>query len=123
MPFDISAPQNDVPEGTYKAILESVEIIPTMYGDSRRWNFLADVNGVGTPITGITSMNTGPRSSAFKWLAALLKREPATGEHIDDPIGSTVLIKVETNVKNGFPKITELAPYVDAQTLIDGVPR
>jgi hypothetical protein len=49
------------------------------------WTFLAQYNGTDVELTATSSTNTGPKSKAGKWAAALLGRAP-TDEEIDDDL-------------------------------------
>lgn len=131
MPFTVSSGQkaDQVAVGTYPATLEAVNIV-NLVGfsgvatDFHEWHFLANVNGELTPISGLTSMFTGPASKTNKWLAALLRRELKAGEQLDDPIGQQCLVVVGIN-KKGYSNVTDVlpAPQQEMSDLIPGVPR
>lgn len=124
MPFEIPQSQ-DIPPGTYKAILEKVEErTGGKFGDGnfRVWDWIVDVNGKGELLSVSTSMNTGPRSTSYAWLTALLGRAPQAGEKIDDPTGKQVLLTIGKK-DNGFPKVEAVSPYVDPQQTVPGIPR
>jgi len=70
----------------------------------------------------LTSANTGPQSTSYARLTALLGRAPKSGETIQDPTGSRVLLTITKNEK-GFPKVVAIAPYSDPQQVLEGVPR
>lgn len=124
MPFTISEGIN-IPDGQYLATLESVEVTNEGGFDGkgfRTWNWLVDVGGELTPLSAVTSHNTGPKSKAYKWLSALLRRPLLAGEQLDDPIGARVTITIGRNEK-GYASITGMAPFNAAETVMDGVPR
>ena len=133
MPFTVgSNTKGDVPAGTYTATLESISITNIVSSfspagkDMREWHFLANVNGELKPISGLTSLSTGPASKSYRFLEALLRRPLKAGEAIDDPVGQQVTIVVGMNAK-GYPQVTDLLPanVPDTTTLPDGsvIPR
>ena len=122
MPFEI--PQGvQIDPGTYRAQLEKVEPYthPT-YGDGRKWHWIVDVEGEATPLSVITSGNTGPQSKSYQWLTALLGRSPQAGETIQDPTGKTVLLAIGKNEK-GFPKVDSVMSLVEPTQVEAGIPR
>lgn len=123
MPFTITQNGPNIPDGTYKAQLLRVEDgIPTAFGTARAWYFLVDVDGTGEELKQLTSENTGPSSKSYKWLTALLGREPQVGETLEDPTGKTVLADIERN-KKGFPAIGEMRAIVEPTQVEAGIPR
>jgi hypothetical protein len=131
MPFEIEAGGVDIPDGTYKATLEKVEVTQGTFngkaGDIRIWHFLADVAGELTPISSTSSMGTGPKTKAFAWLTALNGAAPQIGTTVEDPIGKMVLLTVGHTDHQGnptqFPKIKQLTQYVEPAQAVAGVPR
>jgi hypothetical protein len=121
MPFTITG-STEIPEGTYLGTLEKVEVGNSSFGDYRKWSFLIDVNGTLTPITAVTSMNTGPQAKAYRWLSAILRKPLKAGETLDDPVGQKAMITVGENAK-GFPTIIAVEPYEDPTQVIPGIPR
>lgn len=127
MPFTISEGIN-IPDGQYLATLESVEVENTGGFDGtgfRTWNWLVDVNGEMTPLSAVTSHNTGPKSKAYAWLTALLRRPLLAGEQLDDPVGQRVMITIGRNAK-GYASITGVAAFGDEGNAIAenlGIPR
>lgn len=122
MPFEISGGTSITP-GTYKGQLMRVESgVPTSFGNARKWYWLVDVNGQGQELSVLTSENTGPQSKAYRWLTALLGREPQAGERIEDPTGKTVMLTVGTNAK-GFATIEGVTAIVEPQQIEAGIPR
>ena len=130
MPFEITSGSNkDIAPGTYKATLTEVSIKETesppgsgTITQYRLWDFLADVNGQLTPVSGTSSLNTGPKSKAYQWLTALIGKAPQAGETIEDPIGKMVLLTISRK-DNGFPKIDLLTAYVEPVQTEAGIPR
>lgn len=126
MPFEITgggAP--DIADGTYPAVLESVEELEGgQYGRYRKWHWLVENNGQITPLSTMTSANTGPNTVSFKYLTALLGTAPKVGERIEDPTGTRVLLTLQKNEK-GWPKIVDdgVQPYTEPQQVLPGVPR
>ena len=123
MPFEISsggAP--DIDDGTYPAVLEAVTEDEGQYGRFRQWVWLVEHDGKVTSLGTRTSANTGPGSVSFKYLTALLGKEPQVGERYEDPIGNRVLLTLQKNEK-GWPKIKEAAAYSEPQQVMPGVPR
>lgn len=119
MPFTIGS---TIPDGTYRGTLESVDEEAGNFGPMRKWHWLLDVGGTLTPYTQFTPATTGTGTISYKQLSVLLGRAPQSGEVIADPTGVTVLVTIKSNDK-GVPKVEGLAPYVEPQTTIDGVPR
>ena len=108
----------DIPEGTYKAVLQSLTVKHSQKNDNDfyAWDFkLAN----GSVVGGSSSMNTGSRSKAGKWGRALLGREAKQGEKADLR-GKPCLVKVEIN-DDGWPKVTDvMAPMTEMK--LDTVP-
>lgn len=126
MPFTIQAPQVEIADGTYPAMLQGVTTepsrTPSIPGDARKWTFLVEHDGKVDPIDALSSTGTGPKTKAYKWLTVLLGRAPQAGEVIEDPTGVRVLVQIIHN-EAGFPKIENLLPYVEPQQTLPGVPR
>lgn len=133
MPFTVgSNTKGNIPAGTYPATLEAVTIVNIVSTfspdgkDMREWHFLANVNGELQPISGLTSLSTGPASNAYRWLGALLRRPLQAGESIEDPIGQQCIVVVGLNQK-GYAAVRDVLPAtnVEQTTLPDGtqVPR
>lgn len=122
MPFTISTPRDNIPPGTYTGVLTKVENDESEYGTFNKWFFLVDVNGKAIEISAVTSTNTGPRSKAYKWLTALLRRPLQSGETIDDPIGQKAILTIGDNEK-GFSTVQEVAPFEGPAEVLPGVPR
>jgi hypothetical protein len=101
MPFTIDPPKgSNIPDGTYKAQLISVESgIESKFGKMRKWHFLVDVNGQGEDLAGLTSEATGPGTKAYQWL-----------------------IDVAANEK-GYAQISEMRPFVEPAQVEAGLPR
>jgi len=121
MPFNIPESWTH-PDGTYTATLERVEEQPSQWGTSRKWHWLVAVGQELIPMSDLSSANTGPQSESYKRLTALLGRSPKSGEQIEDPTGTRVLLTIEKNDK-GFPKVIAVAPYSEPQQVLDGIPR
>lgn len=110
-----------VPEGTYEAVLQSVEEGSGQFGPQRKWNWLVQVGEKVEMISSLTSMNTGPQSKAFKWLTALMGAAPKAGDEID-PMGKKVLMTVKHNEK-GFAQVEDVQPFSEPQQVLEGIPR
>ena len=123
MPFEIQAPTGlDVPDGTYPAILESVNEDNGQFGLFREWHFLVEHDGQVTAFSDRSSGNTSPGSKAYAWLTGLLGKEPQIGERYEDPTGTRVLLQLEKNAK-GYMKIKAVLPFTEPQQVMPGVPR
>lgn len=123
----------DIPDGSYPAVLEKVEADRGQFGDMRKWHWLIevpahkndqgeDVAAAVVPLTQLTSANTGPQSTSYKQLSALLKRDLKAGEKVEDPTGNAAIVVIAKNSKN-YPKIVDVLPKVDPQQTIEGLPR
>lgn len=122
MPFEIPT-GTPIEPGNYTAMLERVEVDPGgSFGSFRKWHWIVDVNGEATPMTALTSENTGPQSKSYQWLTALLGRTPQAGEKIEDPTGKRVVLTIEKNAK-GFPTVVLVAPFSEPQQVLPGTPR
>ena len=131
MTFTIGVSKTAIPAGTYPAMLEAVNIknIVSRFSpdgeDMREWLFQVNVNGELKPCEGLTSQATGPASTAYRWLTALLRRELRAGETIESPVGQNCLVVITQN--GNFSKVRDVlpAPQVEQTTLPDGssVPR
>jgi hypothetical protein len=100
----------DIPSGTYPAkLIEITTLTSDAFGDFRRWDFKLE-NGSG--VNGASSMNTGRKSKAGKWIAALLGRSPEKGEAVN-VIGRACLVVVEED-NDGWPKVTNVLPPLAA---------
>lgn len=123
MPFTIPE-QKDIPDGSYPAVLENVSEAPGQFGTQRRWTWLIEVGQEIIPHTTLTSGNTGPRSTSYGFLKALIGRDPQPGETIADPTGTRVLVTITHNDK-GYPKVSAVSPFQQPQmsAAMEGVPR
>lgn len=112
-----------VPSGKYKASLTSVERKEggNFSGEFLVWTFLADVAGELLPCEGVTSTNQTQKGKAYKWLTALLGREPAVGESLDPPVGNQCIVEVVQ--KDGYPRVDNVTAFSAAETVVDGIPR
>lgn len=121
MPFTIGG-GIDIPDGTYPATLEKVEEGESTFGKNRTWHWLVELEDRIESLSVFTSANTGPQSTAYKWLTALLGEAPKTGQTYEDPTGTRVLVQIIRNEK-GYPKIAAVMPYTAPQQVMEGVPR
>lgn len=110
----------DIPDGTYTATLESVEVSDGQFGKYRAWNWLVEVAGEILPLRQLTSANTGPASKSYQQLTALLGSAPKSGEKIEPPTGKRCLLVIGHNEKK-FPTVLSVGPYVEGA--LDTVPR
>lgn len=133
MQFTVGSNSDVIPAGTYTGILEAVTIknIVSRFNpngdDMREWHFQINVNGDLKPVDGLTSQATGPNSTAYRWLSALLRRDLKAGEQIESPVGQNCLCVVKVS-ERGFSKVTDVLPAPnppEQSTLPDGssVPR
>ncbi len=99
----------DIPNGTYPAALFA--IIPKTsdaYGEFWAWDFqVRKPDGEVVVVGGASSTNTGSKSKAGKWLAALLGRKLVKGETVN-PVGQPCMVVIEE--VDGWPKVTEVLP-------------
>lgn len=116
----------DIPDGTYTATLEKVEVDKGQFGEFRKWHWLVEATIDGQaqilPLSQLTSANTGPQSTSYKQLTALLGEAPKAGQKIESPTGKRVTIQIGHNEK-GFPKVLNVAPFSEPQQVLPGVPR
>ena len=115
----------EIPDGNYPATLAGVTEEQGQFGSFRKWEWLVDVNGEVLPLSSVTSMNTGPQSKAYGYLTALLGRAPKTGEKIEDPTGSRVVLTIGQKDKDGqkWPTVLAVGHYQEPQQTLPGVPR
>ena len=122
MPFNIPEGSKIEP-GSYTATLEKVEEFDSVqYGKSRKWHWLVEVGDSVESLSTLSSANTGPQSKSYKYLAALLGREPSAGETLEDPTGKKVILQITKNAK-GFPAVDAVLPFTEPQQVMPGVPR
>ena len=99
-----------VPDGSYDATLKSIETKTSNDGEQyRRWAFNVAFEGKDVEITGMSSTKLGPKSKAYKWLTAILGREPGPGEEIafSSLVGSPCRIEVAENA-NGYSGVEDV---------------
>ena len=98
----------DIPNGTYPATLDSIVIKESnAYGEFRSWTFALEG---GALVGGASSMNTGSKSKAGKWIRALLGRKPEKGEKVQ-LAGRPCMVVVEEDA-NGWPNVTDVLPPI-----------
>ena len=97
----------DIPDGIYTAKVDRIEVLHSKAFDSdfRAWTFTLEN---GSEVSGSTSMNTGSKSKAGKWIKTLLGRKPEQGEKIK-LVGLPCQVRVEED-DNGWPRVTDLLP-------------
>lgn len=107
----VFGPLVDVDDGEHRAQLVELSTMPVEYdGETRdriRWDFAIDEPGETIIVPGWTSKATGERSTARKWIAALIGAEAiAKGRRIRRPdlVGRPCRIVVE-HTDDGYPKI------------------
>jgi len=74
------------------------------------WQFNVDINGGNEEVSGVTSMATGAKSKAFKWLTALMGASAVQpGAHFDpsDLIGREGQLTIGES-KSNWPKVEEV---------------
>ena len=100
----------DIPPGTYPATVKSIITKESKaFGQFRAWDFeLAN----GSIVGGGSSMATGSKSKAGKWIVAILGHKPEQGERVD-LIGKPCLVVVDTG-DDGWPKIEAVLPPMAA---------
>jgi hypothetical protein len=107
----VFGPLIDVDDGEHSAQLVELSTMPVEYdGETRdriRWDFAIDEPGEKVIVPGWTSTATGERSTARKWISALLGAESISkGRRIRRPdlVGRPCRIIVE-HTDDGYPKI------------------
>lgn len=99
----------DIPPGTYQARLAGIyRKTSDAFGAFLAWDFELSS---GSIVGGATSENSGPKSKAGAWIAALLGRKLEPGERVtpDDLVGRDVLVVVGLNAQD-WPKVDNVLP-------------
>lgn len=119
--FEITGVQ--IEPGNYPAVLEGVETGEGQYGTYRKWNWLVEVGPDKVEsLTQLTSAHTGPQSTSFRQLTALLGQAPQSGTKVGTPVGKRVLLTIGKNDK-GFPKVEAVSTIAEPQQTLPGIPR
>jgi hypothetical protein len=101
----IGGDMEDIPEGTYPAIVKSVTVKESAtFGEFRAWDFTLQS---GSVVGGASSMSTGSKSKGGKWIAAILGRKPEKGETVE-LVGRPCLVHVYD--KDGWPAVDAVLP-------------
>jgi hypothetical protein len=109
----VFGPLVDVADGEHPAQLVELSVVPVEWDgelrDRIRWDFAVEAAGAESPplVAGWTSRATGERSTARKWIAALLGSEGiANGRRVKrgELVGRPGRIIVEHD-DNGYPKV------------------
>jgi hypothetical protein len=81
-------------EGTYRAVLENVEVKDTKFGERLMWTFcLPEQNA---EVVGFTSMSPSTRANAYRWAEAIMGRiDPKTGWGPEDVIDGECIVVLE----------------------------
>lgn len=102
----------DIPPGTYPGALYKVDVKTSdQFGEFRTWDFqIRKADGEVVVIGGASSMNTGAKSKAGRWIAAMLGRPVKAGEKVDmaDLFNKPVLVVVAE--KDGWPSVADVLP-------------
>jgi len=106
--------QAPVPPGTYRGVLVEVREQERDGKKFLTWSFEVRTREGGRTVRGYTSDRLGPRSKAYKWLTALLGREPREGEIVDtdDFLGQRCLILVAER-EDGRAVVENVLPLDD----------
>ncbi len=102
--------------GIYTAELEEVEDAVNQDGNPYlRWKFaLADDDYVGRYITGLSSINFGPKAKARQWFETLVGRGIEPGETIDtsEAVGRQGMLVIGTKDRGDrkYSEIREITP-------------
>lgn len=100
----------DIPNGTYPATLDSIVVKESAaFGEFRAWTFALEG---GALVGGASSMNTGSKSKAGKWIRALLGSKPEKGTTVQ-LAGRHCMVVVEEDA-NGWPQVTDVLPPMGA---------
>jgi hypothetical protein len=102
----IGGDMEDIPEGTYPAIVKSIrtEHSKVYDNDFRVWEFKLES---GSEVSGSSSLGTSGRSKGGKWIAAILGRKPEKGETVE-LVGRPCLVHVYD--KDGWPAVDAVLP-------------
>lgn len=103
----------DIPDGEYQGKLDTIEVRPGVKfeGDFRVWTFTLDN---GSQISGTSSMGSGPKTKAYRWIRALLGRKPEQGERVR-LAGRPCTVVVEAN-DAGWPAVSDILPAKATQS-------
>ena len=109
----------DIPDGEYTAKVDRIEVMHSKAYDSdfRAWTFRLDS---GSEVGGSTSMATGNKSKAGKWIRALLGAKPDQGQKVK-LTGLPCRVRVEQD-DNGWPRVTDVLPPQTANSTAASVP-
>lgn len=122
-----------VEDGTYPGNLIALEDKQVPDRDNpedtmtlRIWTFgldALDSDGNPAEVEGISSTALGPRSKAYKWIAALLGRKLENGEQITRKmlLNQPCLVAVAAN-DNGYSKVTDVLPPQKVKAALDEGP-
>jgi hypothetical protein len=102
-----------VPAGTYQAVFGGIEEKTSKRDGAPyfRWTFEARTPEGPKDVSGVSSINTGPKSKAYGWLAGLLGRKPLPDELLDETAlaGSACIVVLEEN-DDGFANVVDVLP-------------
>ena len=111
-------PAHDVADGSYSA--RTIQLATFEWESPEgpkpllRWTFAVDVGEADwLELEGVTSVSTGPKSRAFRWMTSLVGAEAMSKARAwrgKELIGLPCVVSVEHDA-NGYPRVSEvLAP-------------
>ena len=81
-------------DGTYAAVLDSVEQIDTKFGERLIWKFIVPEHD--TEVVGFTSMSPSTKANAYQWAAAIMGEiDPNEGWGPEDVVGGKCVVVLE----------------------------
>jgi hypothetical protein len=112
MTIKIKSPAT-VPAGTYQGSFEGIEEKTSKRDGAPyyRWAFTVATAEGSKDVSGVSSINTGPKSKAYGWLSGLLGRKPLPDELLDETalVGRPCIVVLEEN-DEGFANVAEVLP-------------
>ena len=109
----------DIPDGLYPAKVAGIEVLHSVKFDSdfRAWTFRLDN---GSECGGSSSLATGNKSKAGKWIKALIGHKPEQGEKVT-LAGLPCVVRVEED-GDGWPRVIDVLPPQTANSTAASVP-
>src|SRR4051812_18322856 len=104
-----------IEEGSYRAVLKSLEEKETKYGERLMWSW--EELKTGAEVVGFTSLSPSDMANAYKWAVALNPDiANRTSWELEDVIGRECLLRVEVVQGPQGPKnkIAEVLPIAQA---------
>ena len=103
----VTAPAS-VPAGTYEATFTGLERKTSREGvEFWVWGFTL---ATGEEVSGASSMKTGPKSKAYKWLTGLLGRKPQPNETLGANLVGRRCLLVLSQDEQGYNDVDDVLP-------------